>query len=50
MGLLVNYTIMLHVHNVLTDSRYDECLKRIVKMSMKELFKIYDTEKEEIIY
>ena len=38
--LLVNYTIMLHVHNVLTDSRYDECLKRILKMSKKDFVEI----------
>ena len=33
---LVHCTIMLHIHNVLTDSRYDECLNRILKMYKKD--------------
>ena len=37
---LVNCTIMLYIHNVLTDSRYDECLNRILKMSKKDLIEI----------
>ena len=36
---LVHCTIMLHIHNVLTDSRYDECLNRILKMYKKDLLK-----------
>lgn len=42
--LLVNYTIMLYIHNVLTDIRCDECLKRILKMSKKNLIKIRSDE------
>lgn len=26
-------TVYLHIHDILTDSRYDECLSRIVKKS-----------------
>ena len=37
---LVHCTIMLHIHNVLTDSRYDECLNRILKMYKKDLIEI----------
>ena len=41
---LVYCTIMLHIHNVLTDSRYDECLNRILKMYKKDLVKIRSDE------
>ena len=37
---LVHCTIMLHIHNVLTDSRYDEYLNRILKMYKKDLVEI----------
>ena len=37
---LVHCTIMLYIHNVLTDSRYDECLNRILKMYKKDLVEI----------
>ena len=37
---LVHCIIMLHIHNVLTDSRYDECLNRILKMYKKDLIEI----------
>lgn len=26
-------TVYLHIHDILTDSRYDECLKRIIEKS-----------------
>lgn len=26
-------TVYLHIHDILTDSRYDECLNRIIKKS-----------------
>ena len=41
---LVNCTIMLYIHNVLTDSRYDECLNRILKMYKKDLVEIRSDE------
>ena len=41
---LVRCTIMLHIHNVLTDSRYDECLNRILKMYKKYLVEIRSDE------
>ena len=41
---LVRCTIMLHIHNVLTDSRYDECLNRILKMYKKDLVEIRSDE------
>lgn len=34
---LVHCTIMLYIHNILTDSRYDECLSRILKKYKKDL-------------
>ena len=37
---LVHYTIMLHIHGILTDSRYDECLQRIVKFYEYDLEEI----------
>ena len=37
---LVRCTIMLYIHNVLTDSRYDECLNGILKMYKKDLVEI----------
>ena len=41
---LVHCIIMLHIHNVLTDSRYDECLNRILKMYKKDLVEIRSNE------
>ena len=41
---LVHCTIMLHIHNFLTDSRYDECLNRILKMYKKDLVEIRSDE------
>ena len=41
---LVHCTIMLYIHNVLTDSRYDECLNRILKMYKKDLVEIRSDE------
>ena len=41
---LVHCIIMLHIHNVLTDSRYDECLNRILKMYKKDLVEIRSDE------
>ena len=41
---LVHCIIMLYIHNVLTDSRYDECLNRILKMYKKDLVKIRSDE------
>ena len=41
---LVHCTIMLHIHNVLTDSRYDECFNRILKMYKKDLVEIRSDE------
>ena len=41
---LVHCTIMLHIHNVLTDSRYDESLNRILKMYKKDLVEIRSDE------
>ncbi len=29
----VSSTVYLHIHDILTDSRYDECLKRIIEKS-----------------
>lgn len=37
---LVHCTIMLYIHNVLTDSRYDECLQRILKFYKDDLEEI----------
>ena len=37
---LVHYTIMLYIHGILTDSRYDECLKRILKSYKYDLEEI----------
>ena len=31
-------TVYLHIHDILTDSRYDECLRRIIEKSKKEDF------------
>ena len=41
---LVHCIIMLYIHNVLTDSRYDECLNRILKMYKKDLVEIRSDE------
>lgn len=32
-------TVYLHIHDILTDSRYDECLKRIIEKSKVDWFK-----------
>ena len=37
---LVHYTIMLYIHGILTDSRYDECLQRILKSYKYDLEEI----------
>lgn len=29
--------IFLHIHNLLTDSRYDECLNRLIKETKKDI-------------
>lgn len=31
--------VYLHIHDILTDSRYDECLKRIIKKSKADWLK-----------
>nr|DAG75322.1 MAG TPA: hypothetical protein [Caudoviricetes sp.] len=31
-------TVYLHIHDILTDSRYDECLKRIIEKSKVDWF------------
>ena len=42
---LVHCTTMLYIHSVLTGSRYDECLNRILKMYKKDLVEIRSDEK-----
>ena len=37
---LVDGTVMLYVNNILTESRYDECLQRILKFSKADLEEI----------
>lgn len=37
---LVDCAVMLHIHNILTDSRYDECLGRITQNANKDLKKL----------
>ena len=37
---LVHCIIMLHINNILTESRYDECLQRILKFYKDDLEKI----------
>lgn len=37
---LVHCIIMLHIHNILTESRYDECLQRILKFYKDDLEEI----------
>lgn len=32
-------TVYLHIHDILTDSRYDECLKRIIEKSKVDWLK-----------
>ena len=32
-------TVYLHIHDILTDSRYDECLNRIIKKSKVDWLK-----------
>lgn len=41
---LVKCTIMLYMHNILTRSRCDECVNRILKQYKKDLVKIGDDE------
>lgn len=36
---LVHSTVMLYIHGILTDSRYDECLERILKRCKDDLVK-----------
>lgn len=38
-------TVYLHIHDILTDSRYDECLKRIIEKSKVDWF---ESEVEEL--
>lgn len=33
---MIDNLIFLHIQNVLTDSRYDECLQRVMKMAKKD--------------
>lgn len=33
---MIDNIVFLHIHNVLTDSRYDECLKRVMNMAKKD--------------
>lgn len=42
---LVDCTVTLYVHNILTPCRYSECLDRIIKKYKKDLIKIGDDEK-----
>lgn len=37
---LVDCAIMLHIHDILTDSRYNECLERILKKYKRDLVEI----------
>lgn len=39
---LVDCAVELYIHNILTDSRYDECLDRILKKYKDDLVKIGD--------
>lgn len=41
---LVHCTIKLYIRNILTSSRYDECVNRILKQCKKDLVKIGDDE------
>ena len=36
----VSSTVYLHIHDILTDSRYDECLKRIIEKSKVDWLEI----------
>lgn len=42
---IVDCTVELYIHNILTDRRYDECLDRILKKYKKDLVKIGDDAK-----
>ncbi len=42
---LVDCTVKLYIHNILTKSRYDECLDRILKKYKDDLVKIGDDAK-----
>lgn len=37
---LVHCTVMLYIHNILTESRYNECLDRILKFYKDDLEEI----------
>ena len=37
---LVHCIVMLHIHDILTESRYDECLQRILKFYKDDLEEI----------
>lgn len=39
---IVDCIIMLYIHDILTDSRYNECLNRILKFSKKGITKDKD--------
>lgn len=39
---IVDCIIMLYIHNILTDSRYNECLNRVLKFSKKDITKDED--------
>ena len=36
---IVDYIIMLYIHNILTESRYNECLNRVLKFSKADITK-----------
>ena len=36
---IVDCIVMLYIHNILTDSRYNECLDRVLKFSKKDITK-----------
>lgn len=36
---IVDCIIMLYIHDILTDSRYDECLDRLLKFSKEDIAK-----------
>ena len=39
---IVDGIIMLYIHYILTDSRYNECLNRVLKFSKKDITKDED--------
>ncbi len=42
---LVDCAVELYIYNILTESRYDECLDRILKKYKDDLVKIGDDER-----